>query len=112
MKCYISFPDEAIFSSVALLEEPSAMQPEEAIPKSAQPMQTNSPVEEAAMEIAKEPTKKEQPPNQFPGCREVLHPSRLVLLLGRFLPSLEDPSGDLIVKVLGREWFNDSGQMS
>ena len=49
MKCYVCFPDEAVFSGVALLEEPSTTQPKEAIPKSAQPMQTNSPVEEAAM---------------------------------------------------------------
>ena len=63
MKHYISFPDEAVFSGVALLEEPSTTQPEEAIPKSAQPMQTDSPVEEATMKITKELTKKEQPPN-------------------------------------------------
>ena len=63
MKYYISFPDEAIFSSVALPDEPSTTQPEEATPKSAQPMQTDSPVGEAAKKITKEPTKKEQPPN-------------------------------------------------
>ena len=67
MKCYVSFPSEAIFSSVALPEEPLAMQPEEATPMSAQPMQTNSPVEEATTEITEELTKKEQAPNQFPG---------------------------------------------
>ena len=44
MKHYVSFPDEAIFSGMALPEEPSTTQSEEATPKSAQPMQTNSPV--------------------------------------------------------------------
>ena len=38
MKCYISFPDEAIYSSMALPEEPLTTQPEEATPKTAQPM--------------------------------------------------------------------------
>ena len=33
MKCYISFPDEAIFSSVALPEESLATQSEEPTPK-------------------------------------------------------------------------------
>ena len=79
MKCNISFPDEAIFSVVALLEEPLTTQSEEATPKSAQPMQTDSPVGEAAAKITKEPTKKKQPPNWFPGWREVLHPSRQVV---------------------------------
>ena len=63
MKCYISFPDEAVISGMALPEEPLITQPEEATPKSAQPMQTNSPVGEATMMITKEPTKKKQPPN-------------------------------------------------
>ena len=67
MKCYVSFPDEAVFSSMALLEEPSTTQPEEATPKSAQPMQTDFPVGEATAKITEEPTKKEQTPNQFPG---------------------------------------------
>ena len=63
MKYYISFPDGAIFSGMALPEEPSNMQPKEATPKSAQPMQSNSPIEEAVAKITEEPTKKEQPPN-------------------------------------------------
>ena len=56
MKCYISFPDEAVLNGMALLEEPSTTQPKEAAPKSAQPMQTNSPIEEAAAKITEEPT--------------------------------------------------------
>ena len=68
MKCYVSFPDEAIFSSMALPEESMTTQSEEAAPKSAQPVHTNSPVEEATMMITEEEsTKREQPPNQFPG---------------------------------------------
>ena len=86
IKCYVSFPDKAVFSSVAPPEEPLTMQPEEATPKSAQPMQTNSPVEEAAMKITEEPIKKEQPPNQFPGWREVLHPCRLVVAARQIPP--------------------------
>ena len=86
MKCYISFPDEAVFSGMALPEESLTTQPEEATPKSVQPMQTNSPVGEVAMKITHEPTKKEQPPNLFPGWREVLHPSRLVVATGQIPP--------------------------
>ena len=62
MKCYVSFPDEAISSGRALLEEPSTTQPKEAASESAQPMQTNSPVEEVITKITEELTKKEQPP--------------------------------------------------
>ena len=43
---------------MALLEEPSTTQSEEATPKSAQPMQTDSPVEEAAAKITEEPAKR------------------------------------------------------
>ena len=64
MKHYVSFPDEAVFSGMALPEESLTTQSEEATPKSAQPAHTNSPVEEATAKITKEePTKREQPPN-------------------------------------------------
>ena len=64
MKCYVSFPDEAIFSGVALPEESLTTELEEATPKSAQPVHTNSPVEEATVKITEEEsTKREQPPN-------------------------------------------------
>ena len=59
MKCYISFPDKAVFSGVALLEEPSITQSKEATPKSTQPMQTDSPVEEAIANVTKKLTKKD-----------------------------------------------------
>ena len=54
MKYYVSFSDKAIFSVVALPEEPLTPQPDEDTPKSPQPMQTNSPVEEATMKITEE----------------------------------------------------------
>ena len=88
MKCYISFPDEAVFSGVALPEEPSITQSKEA-PESAQPMQTDSPVEEAVMKVTEELTKKEQSPNQFPGWREVIHPSRPVVAARQIPPILQ-----------------------
>ena len=86
MKCYVSFSDEDIFSGMALLEEPSITQSMEATQDSAQPTQTNSPVKKAAMKVTKEPTKKEQPPNQFPGWKEVIHPSRPVVATGQIPP--------------------------
>ena len=36
MRCYVSFSDEDVFSSVALLEETPIIPPEEAMPKGAQ----------------------------------------------------------------------------
>ena len=86
MKCYVSFPDKVIFSGMALPEEPSTTQPKEATPESAQPMQTDSPIEEAAAKINEEPSKKEQPENKFPGWREMLHPSRPVIAAGQIPP--------------------------
>ena len=71
---------------MAFLEEPSTTQSEETTPKSAQPMQTDSSVGKATVNITKEPTKKEQPPNQFPRWREVLHPSRPVVATGQIPP--------------------------
>ena len=91
MKCYVSFSDEDIFSGVALPEESSITQSKEATPKSAQPMQTNSPVEEAITKVTKELTKKEQPPNWFPGWKEVIHPYRLVVATGQIPPILWGP---------------------
>ena len=63
MKCYVSFSDEDVFSGMALPEEPSITQSKEVVPESAQPMQTDSPVEEAIVNVTEELTKKEQPPN-------------------------------------------------
>ena len=132
MEYYISFPDDAVFGTMALPEEPLTTQFEETAPESAQPVSTNSPIEEAAVKVTKreaapavrpaegistfqtpneEPARREQSPNQFPGRKEVLHPPGQSLLLGRSLPSLEVPSRDLIVEVLGRRWFNAKGQM-
>ena len=86
MKCYVSFSDKDIFSGMALPKEPSITQSKEAAPESAQPMQTNSPVEEAVMKVTEEPTKKKQPQNQFPGWKEVIHPSRPVVATGQIPP--------------------------
>ena len=99
MKCYVSFPNDAIFGTMALPDESLTTQSEKTIPKSAQPASTNSPIEEAALKVAEEeaasvvrplegpntsqipneePTRREHSPNQFPGWREGLHSSRLV----------------------------------
>ena len=56
MKCYISSSDEDIFSGMALPEEPSIPQSKEATPESAQPTQTDSPVEEAIAKFTEELT--------------------------------------------------------
>ena len=85
MKYYVSFLDEAIFSGMVLLEEPLTTS-RGSHPQGAQPMQTDSPVEEVITKITKELTKKEQPPNQFPGWREVLHPSRQVVATRQIPP--------------------------
>ena len=87
MKCYISFPDKAIFSGVALPEESLTTQSEETTPKGTQPVYTDSPVEEATVKVTEEePTRREQPPNQFPGWKQVLHPSRPVIATGQIPP--------------------------
>ena len=54
MKCYISFPDDAIFGGMALPDESLTNQSETAIPKSTKPVSTDSPIEEAAVKVAKE----------------------------------------------------------
>ena len=64
MKHYVSFPDKAIFSGMALPEGSLTVQPEETTPKNAQPVYVDSPAEEAAMKATEEePTRREQPPN-------------------------------------------------
>ena len=95
MECNFSFPDDAVFGGMVLPEEPLTSLLEETTPESAHPVSTNSPIEEAAMKVAKreaaptvrpaegcstfqtpneEPTRRKQSPNQFPGWKEVLHP--------------------------------------
>ena len=86
MKCYVSISVEDVFSGMALPEEPSITQSKEAIPKSAQPTQTGSPVKEAIAKVTEEPTKREQPLNQFPGWKEVIHPSRPVVATRQIPP--------------------------
>ena len=78
MKCYVSFSDEDVFSGMALPEEPLVTQSKEAAPKSAQPTQADSPVNEAIANVTEESTKWEKLPNQFPGWKEVIHSSRPV----------------------------------
>ena len=64
MKCYISFPDEAVFSGVALLEGSLTMWSEETTPKNTQPAYVDSPAEEVTMKDTEEElTRREQPPN-------------------------------------------------
>ena len=111
MRCYVSFPDEAIFSGVTLPEEPSTTQLKEASPKSAQSTWTSSPVEVAAMKIIEEePSKKEQPPIISQAGRRCYTPPGQSLLLDRFLLSLRAPSGGLVVGALVRGLLHASGQ--
>ena len=91
VKCYVSFTDKDIFSGMALPEEPSITKPKESAPESAQLTQAYSPVKEAIAKVTEEPTKKEKPPNQFPGWKEVVHPSRLVVAAGQIPPLLRGP---------------------
>ena len=87
MKHYVSFPDETIFSGVALPEGPLITQSEETDPKNAQPAYADPPAEEAAVKVTEEePTRREQPQNQFPGWKEVLHPSRSVIATRQIPP--------------------------
>ena len=107
MECYVSFSDNAVFGSVALPEESLTTQSEKTIPKSAQPVDTDSPVEEAAVKVTEEeaapivrpadgsstfrtlneePTRREDSPNWFPGWKEVLHPSWPAIAAGQIPP--------------------------
>ena len=90
MKCYVPFSDEDVFSGMALPEEPSITQSKEADPESAQPTLTASPVKEAVAKVTKEPTE-EKCPNQFPGWKEVIHPSRPVAATGQIPPISQGP---------------------
>ena len=106
IKCYVSFPDDAICGSMALAEGSLTDQLETTAPRSTQPVFTDSPLEEVAAEevtlaekaaveeaapivkplegpstsqtLSKGPTRREHLLIQFPGWREVLNPSRLV----------------------------------
>ena len=69
MKCYVSFPDKAIFGGVALPEGPLATtEPEETAPRNGQSVNADSPVEEATVKVTEGgPTGRKQAPNQYPG---------------------------------------------
>ena len=132
MECYVSFPNNATFGSMALPGESLTTQSEETIPESAQPAYTDSPVEEAAVKVTEEeaapivrpaegssifqtlneePTRREQLPNQFPGWKEVLHPSWLVIAAGQ-IPSISQGSKQRPhSRGSGRGWLNAKGQM-
>ena len=106
MKCYVSFPDKAITSSVVLPEEPSTTQPKDSCPRSGQTRQTDSPVEEATAKITEELTKKEQPPESVPWVEGGVTPLQASSCsLGRFLPSCEALNEDPVVEVPGRGWY-------
>ena len=112
MKWYVSSPDEAVFSSVALPEEPLTTQSEETAPKNAQPAYADSPAGEAAVKTLKGNQLEESSPQiNFLGRRRCYTPPGQSLLPDRSLPSLKAPSGGLIVGVLRRGWFNASRQM-
>ena len=94
---YVSFLDDTVFGGMALPDESPTTQLEKTLSENAQPASTDSPIEKAAVKVAKEeatpiarppegpstswtmneePTRRECSLNQFPGWSEVLHPSR------------------------------------
>ena len=75
---------------MALPEEPPVIPPKEAMPEGTQPPLANPAVKEATVDVAMESTAEKKPPNQFPGWKKVLHPSRLVVGAGQF-PPIERP---------------------
>ena len=54
MKCYVSFPNDAVFGGMALPDESLTTQLEKTAPESAQPVSTDSPIEEAVVKVAEE----------------------------------------------------------
>ena len=54
MRCYVSFPNDAVFGSVALPDESLTTQSGKTVPERAQPTYTDSSVEEAAVKVTKE----------------------------------------------------------
>ena len=134
MKCYISFPNDAIFDGVALPGESLTNQLETTIPNSAQPVSTDSPIKEVAVKTAVEeaapigrspegPSTSQTPskgPTSQPegnthqidslGGGKCYIPLGQSLLLGRSLQSPKAPDGDLIARVLGKGWLGTEGQ--
>ena len=100
---YISFPDDTILGGVAPPEGFLEDQPETTMSGSVQPASAKPPVEGAAAEeatpiwrpleepstsetLSEEQTRGVMFPTQFPGWREVLHPSSLVTAAGQTPP--------------------------
>ena len=79
MKCYLSFSDEDVFKGVALEEETPITPPEEVTPQSTQPTLASTPMKKAIKDMPMEPAAEKRPPNQFPGWKKVLHPSRPIV---------------------------------
>ena len=73
MKCYVSFPDDAFFGSVALPDESLTTQLETTVPESAQPVSTNSPIEEAAVKVAEEEAAPVAVPPEGPSTSQILN---------------------------------------
>ena len=82
MGCYVSFPDDAVFGSMALPEEPLTTQLEETAPESTQPVSTNSLIEEAAVKV----TKREAAPVVRPAEGPILSRNQMRNQLGRNSP--------------------------
>ena len=90
MKHYVSFTDEVIFSGVALREESPITQPKKDTPKGAQPVQADSPVTEATVDVTMESTGEKKPPNHFSAWEKVLHPSRPIVA-AELIPPIKSP---------------------
>ena len=113
MKCYVSFPDETVFSGMALPEESLVMWSGDTAPNNAQSTYVNSPAEDAAAKATKEePSGREQPTNHFPGWREVLHPSRPVIAARQIPPISWALCGGLVVGAPVRGLFDASRLMT
>ena len=103
MKCYISFPNDAIFGSMALPHESLTIKLEKTIPESTQPVSTDSPIEEGAVKVA----------NQKGTLTKLIlwvEGSVTSLQAGHchwaVLQSPKVPNGDLIAKILGKGWLD------
>ena len=105
MRCYLSFYDEDVFKGMALPEETSVPQAEEAAPQSVRSTPAGTPEEEATMGMAMEPAMEKRPPNKFPGWEKVLHTSRPMVAAMQIPPPLKGPRLRPCSWSLGKGWF-------
>ena len=106
MKCYISFPDNAVFGGMALPEGSLTDQLETTAPRSAQPASTDSSVEEVATEEVTLPEKAATEEAATNG-RPLVGPSTFQTPSEEPTRSPRSPEGDLVARVPdeGGHWW-------